>query len=1089
MAANSRSIYAQAELDVKKFQEAAGELKSSADMITGALQGVGTAVDGANNNAVDFSKVLDKSLAKAASKASDALGKLAVNAMGLDAASGAGAVVAEGLSVGLNELVSAFGTTALGITAVTAAVGYGVYSLIDYASGAKAAREALKELNATAETWKNTQAATIYDTGTADSLSRFGLSKADFSQAGEAWLMQLQRTWTDGKKETDEIVKQIVDSFVEVSDDVRGQIESRGALLEGLGILDDAARAQMEQDMAKLEAYDEEVADLLKKNRNGTLSGEDQQRLEEVIRLRADMQLEYGGDGRSPFDRVVEGMQSELDRTASMGANADISIYGDTLNALAQGRQAYIDSLNQSYDAQHAQIMAIEDETQREAALTALNAQYNQQRLQGEQAYKDAVQEAGAQAWEVHDFGEQVKQIDNLAELLSSGMLQDSQIVSNWANSVDEGKLASMIALVEQLRASGMSDSQLAELGIDAEDLYAKLTQIRDLTAGMDSEGGQALHEMFANALPEEIQRILIGLDMTEAAANWEAFMEGKNPFEVTGGVVFEGDDVPVNIRLNPLDQAAISAWEAANADVELTGPMVKVGVGLGADWQADLQTALDGGLLEVYDQNGIPINITPKVLEQITKNDLVAMDADGTVHVVITTKLGSQEAADAALETIEAEPSGISGWFSSSTIERIDVVADGLAEIKQLQEKIASMELSGEMYDERDVSIDELKKRLSELKSVQKDNLANLSEVDYQNIASGIMALGTALASGTLDEATAAQYQEQLEQMLAVVEAAERFPETGSNVCAGIAEGMRSYGWDSDASTLADTIQSAIDGSLGVASPATTMIPTGEYVSAGIGEGMKEYSFAEDAAVVQQNILGAFLGLDMDSNTIGSQFSLNYAAGITLGSGLAAASASDMAHSALNAAKSGAVGATTVGRMISSGVASGIRQGQSMVVSAAADMVRAAINAANATAQIHSPSKVTAEMGKFWDQGWAVGIEKNARVATYAASDMVGQVMRIMDGGMSSDIEDSVRSAVYVEPPAGAAYGAGRENVPQVRVSGQTIDYDALADAMNQRQMNLYMNSKRMAQVMAAEIARAQNARSRSIALGYGAR
>ena len=234
-------------------------------------------------------------------------------------------------------------------------------------------------------------------------------------------------------------------------------------------------------------------------------------------------------------------------------------------------------------------------------------------------------------------------------------------------------------------------------------------------------------------------------------------------------------------------------------------------------------------------------------------------------------------------------------------------------------------------------------------------------------------------------------------------------------------------------------------------------------------------------------SVSAALQGAGAGFAAAGMQLPLFYAAGIASGAGLAADSASSMSLGALSAAQSGASGAANIGSMISAGVASGIRSGQSGVVSAAVEMVRAAINAANAEAQIHSPSKVTTRMGKFWDEGWAVGIEKNTRIATHAASDMVAQVMRIMDGGVAPDIEDQLRAAVYVEPPAGVAYGAARETAPTVRVAGQAIDCDALAEAMNARQVALYMNDRRMAQVMAAETARAQSVRNRSIALGYG--
>ena len=170
------------------------------------------------------------------------------------------------------------------------------------------------------------------------------------------------------------------------------------------------------------------------------------------------------------------------------------------------------------------------------------------------------------------------------------------------------------------------------------------------------------------------------------------------------------------------------------------------------------------------------------------------------------------------------------------------------------------------------------------------------------------------------------------------------------------------------------------------------------------------------------------------------------------------------MGVGAVNAIRSSLSGSSAIGRNFSSGLASGIRAGQSGVISAAINVAKAAAAAAKSALAIHSPSRVTRELGEYFDLGFIRGVER-----------------------MTPDIQDAIRSAVYVEPPAGAAYGAPREVSPTVRVSGPAMDYEALADAMNQRQVALYMNDRRMAQVMATATARAQSARNRSIALGYG--
>lgn len=144
----------------------------------------------------------------------------------------------------------------MGVAALAVAAGVMIYKFADWASGAKAAREATEALMETAKEWKETQATTIYDQGSTDPLSRFGLSKDSFGtlkSQGEDWLQELITVWTDGKKETDEIVSQFVDSFTAGSDSVRQQIESRGSLLEGLGALDDGTKAKLDADLKLLD--------------------------------------------------------------------------------------------------------------------------------------------------------------------------------------------------------------------------------------------------------------------------------------------------------------------------------------------------------------------------------------------------------------------------------------------------------------------------------------------------------------------------------------------------------------------------------------------------------------------------------------------------------------------------------------------------------------------------------------------------------------------------------------------------------------------------------------------------------------------
>ena len=62
-------------------------------------------------------------------------------------------------------------------------------------------------MNETAKKWKDTAAETFY--GKSEGLSFFGMGKEDFArdqQSAVDWLDGLLKVWTDGEKESDEIV-------------------------------------------------------------------------------------------------------------------------------------------------------------------------------------------------------------------------------------------------------------------------------------------------------------------------------------------------------------------------------------------------------------------------------------------------------------------------------------------------------------------------------------------------------------------------------------------------------------------------------------------------------------------------------------------------------------------------------------------------------------------------------------------------------------------------------------------------------------------------------------------------------------------
>lgn len=755
-----------------------------------------------------------------------------------------------------------------GIAALAVGAGYAAYKFVDWASGAKAAREATEALNETAREWREINATTVYDTGTADPLARFGLSQEAFSSSAaeaQSWLDDLLKVWTDGEVETNAQVEQFASAFASASDSIREKIESRENLLDGLGVMDESTRTQMQADLAQLKAWDAEIKALLEKRQGGYLTEEEQARLNEVIQLRAELELSYtNGDG-SGYDQIITGMEAEIARLQASG-EIDMTVYGDALNALAQGRAAYNAALDESYNAQYAEISAIEDETTRTAALAALNEQYNQQRLEGEQAYQKAVQEAALETVNANqtDFEGQIQQVQAIAAELGDLENIDLANLKNLAAGLDEGTLTSLLTLIEQLKASGMTNDEIfAETGIDAANLLSTIQQIRD--AASEVEGLEGLSTIFGSALPQEIVDLMVGLDMTQAETDWTAFLEGKDPFETSG---------TVNITMTPLDQAAVDAWEQANSGVELEGPAAKIGLKLGDNWQSDLKTAYDNGMLAVYGENGLPLEVTPKVLEQLDTSDIVlGVDENGVYHVQVVADLGSEEGLHLSGEIMDEKDGA---WWQKllnadfSAADKVKAINTVLAEYAERVKNFNELRASG---DESPAMVNwDLFEEANNIELI-KTTLNDLDDADIDAISLRISNLMAALSSGTLDEETSASAIAELQNLLTLVSAADQYLGTGNNVSSGIAQGMTDYGWESDATTLAASIQTAIDNALQAHSPAQKMVPSGTNAAAGIAKGMTDYDFAGVAAETARKLTGAFAGMESQGLGIGRNF------------------------------------------------------------------------------------------------------------------------------------------------------------------------------------------------------------------------
>ena len=954
-------------------------------------------------------------------KANSAIGGLSSKIGGFAKSLATSGVSAGSLLSGISGLLGP-----AGIAAVAAGAGYAAYKFIDWASGAAAAREAMERLNEVAQEWAETNAQTIYDTGNTDPLARFGMSEGDFStslSSAQSWMDQLMQVWTDGEVETDAQVEQFVGAFTEASDAIREKIQSQSNTAEAYGVtLSEDAKAKMEEDLATLDAYDAEIEALLNKRQGGFLTEEEQARLNEVIQLRAELELEYsGGDG---YDQIITNMQAEVARLQASG-EADATVFGDTLNALAQGREAYNQALAESYNAEYAQISAIDDEAARLAALEELNARYNQKRLEGEQAYQQAVREAGSQTWEANaeGFDAQVQQIQALAQALGDTENLDFGNIAALTEGLDEGQLASMLALIEQLKASGMSDEEIfAETGVNATELLSTIQQIRDTAS--EIEGLEPLSEIFGGSLPEEVTDILIGLDMTQAAADWEAFAEGKDPWEIEG---------TVKVELSPLDQAAIDAWNAANAGVELEGPPARVGLKLGDDWKSDLVSAFNQGKLAVYGEDGLPLEVTPEVLEALDGNDIVmGVDENGVYHVTVVPDSNTPEGAFAQAD-----------FELGSRTSLIDVPSDYAGRLRDLAQSINDYNYAIQNGETGNASayateIEEIGEALST--GLSAEDGAGFETV-AQYVANGLELLN----QGKLSEGQAEELLGIVEQLQTILDfdfsqVSTEMEETGANISAGIAQGFTAYGWENDAQAVASSLKGAVDAAFLVGSPSQLMVPTGGFVAAGIGQGMGQYDFTADSALLVGNLQSA-IGAALGTGEGPAAGMASIAAGIPAGIGQGLAQYSFWADAALLAANlrmtvSALIGAQTLAPN-GSNAAAGIAQGMtSYSFSGAAQSVMTAVTSPFASMQSKGYT-----IGANFGQGLYNGLKSKMASSLSLARQYANQITATFQKAW--DQHSPSRVARHLTEMFGAGLEQGMADWPVV--SERLLDGDIL--------------------------------------------
>ena len=470
------------------------------------------------------------------------------------------------LSTGIGKFATAVGKAGGGMSgflsvlskspavwlAIAAATVTATVAFADYISGAKQAREALAAMNETAQQWKDTAAETFY--GTSEGLSFFGMSEGDFSrqtQSAQDWLDGLLKVWTDGEKETDDIVSSWTDSFKALTASTREELSNLKATADESGYT--GVSEQLARDIETLDSLDAEIEALLKKRQNGYFSEDDQIRLQELIDTREAIEIKYNltpadTDG---FEGIAQKVEAEVARAQARGqSGADVSVYENAVKAAAEGMAAVNAELDAQYDREYAVVQLIEDSAERQNALDALNARYNENRLAAAREYAQTLAGVVMPVWEQDDIQQANQQVDTLLTKLREysmagegekpAILQD---LADLSSEMDEGALTEYLGLLTQIQSlmdSGMSEEEVQSMfpEIDVSGLMDQFAGVADYIDLIKTDL-PGLYSMFNESLPEEVLKIATDLDMTGAQARWNEF--AANPGAITTEAIITG--------------------------------------------------------------------------------------------------------------------------------------------------------------------------------------------------------------------------------------------------------------------------------------------------------------------------------------------------------------------------------------------------------------------------------------------------------------------------------------------------------------------------------------------------------------------
>ena len=482
---------------------------------------------------------------------------------------------------GIGGFVKVLASSKIAMAALAAALVYGAVKLVDYASGAKAAREALEGMAKTAKNWKETAADTFYNSSSG--LSFFGMSSEDFVknsrssiEASKDWLDGVLAVWADGKYETNAIIKQWTDSWKALTEETRTGLEQLRSTAVSQGYT--GLSQQMADDLKLLDNMDKEIARLLKNRQGEKLTEKNKIRLQELIDTRNAIAIKYKlipeNSETAGFDTIRKKVQAEVARAEARGQEVTASVYENALVAAAQGLTDIHKDLDATYDSEYGIIQLMTNEAEKQQALADLNRRYNADRKAAAQEYAKLMADVVKPVWNQDDIQEAKTQVGDLMQLLRkySAAASDAEKKAllpefdKLTASMDESALSEYIGLLTQIQSlmdSGLSETEVQAMFPDI-DFSAALEQLAAIQTYLNNNQWDtnlsSLSSMFGDAIGEEILKITTDLDMTGAQARWNEW--ASNPGAITTDAVIQGYTEAENAeKQQPIVNAFVSKY------------------------------------------------------------------------------------------------------------------------------------------------------------------------------------------------------------------------------------------------------------------------------------------------------------------------------------------------------------------------------------------------------------------------------------------------------------------------------------------------------------------------------------------------